>query len=84
MLNPVYDESKTIPITEADRDRGFPPDWKKGDALIGRSCYGVPVRLKFLAWSDLDNACFIGEDEDGEICDDWSWRDFRAEYEEDE
>jgi len=84
MLRPVVDESRTMTVREADRERGFAPDWKRGDALVGHSWCGAFVRLKFLAWSDLDNACFIGEDEDGQICDDWLWRDFRAEYEEDE
>lgn len=57
------------------------PDWKKGDALILK---GIPTLrpIKFLAWSSLDSDCFIAEDEDGEIFDDWVIREFKLLHEE--
>ncbi len=88
MLRPVYDESKE-PMTprQCDRVNGIRPDyWKKGDALVGHplSCYGSFIRLKFLAWSELDYQCFIAEDSDGDITDDWLWKDFQLEHDEED
>ena len=87
MLRPVYDESqKPMSPRECDRVNGFRPDyWKKGDALIGRTLGGGGfIRLKFLAWSELDGNCFIAEDDDGGISDDWMWREFWLENGEDD
>ena len=82
MLHPVRDEGADGFANHEDwcLEYGVRPEWKRGDALIGKSCCGVTVKLKFLAWSELDDRCFIGEDDDGDITDDWSWRDFHTEY----
>ena len=77
MLRPVCDESKLMPIDEYNREvLGERPDWKRGDALIGRSECGRYFELEFLAWSELDGDCFIAQDIDGDISDDWTWRNF--------
>lgn len=59
-------------------DRG----WKKGDIVITHDPSYRMQRVKYLADSELDYDCFIGEDEDGNISDDWMIRDFHLESEE--
>ena len=56
-------------------------DLKKGDVVVSKhGTFIAQQRLKFLAYSDLDNACFIGEDAVGDVRDDWSIADFEKEY----
>ena len=81
MLRPICDESKLMPIDEFNREvLGERPDWERGDALIGVGNCGKVFRLEFLAWSELDRGCFIAQDDDGDISDDWMWKDFRLEH----
>ena len=59
-------------------DRG----WKKGDVVITRDPSYRLQRVTYLADSELDYDCFIGEDENGDVSDDWLINDFHLESEE--
>ena len=59
-------------------DRG----WKKGDVVVSkRGAFIAQQKLKYLADSELDNACFIAEDAVGDVCDDWIIDEFKLERE---
>lgn len=58
-------------------DRG----WEKGDIVVSKpgADYLYAPRLKYLADSELDYKCFIGEDSCGYISDDWLIEEFQKE-----
>lgn len=56
--------------------------WKKGDTVVSDSgAYLYGARVKYLADSELDYDCFIGEDENGDVSDDWVIDEFELERE---
>ena len=44
--------------------------YEKGDKII-YDCGSWTIMVKFLGYSQLDSDCFIGEDETGDVSDDW-------------
>lgn len=55
-------------------------NWERGDALVAKTDINELHIVTFLAWSVLDGDCFIGEDEDGIISDDYVIDKFRFLY----
>lgn len=56
-------------------------EWKKGDILVSDPASYIlgQVRVTFLAWSTLSGRYFIGQDEAGDVSDEWEIDDFRKE-----
>lgn len=51
---------------------------KKGDKLLYNA--GTwRIYITFLGYSNLDDACFIGEDLYGDVSDDWLWEEIVEE-----
>ena len=55
--------------------------WKKGDIVVSKpdADFAFMMKLKYLADSELDYGCFIGEDINGDVSDDWLIDDFEKE-----
>lgn len=69
-------------MTNGEMIRQNEKGWKKGDVVVTRDPAYRLQRVIYLADSELDYDCFIGEDVNGDISDDWIISDFHLESEE--
>ena len=53
--------------------RGIDHGHKKGDKLLYHEDGYREFYLTYLGYSNLDDECFIAEDEVGDVSDDWLW-----------
>lgn len=52
---------------------------KKGEKLLYGRTEAMECYVTYLGYSNLDDACFIGEDSYGDVSDDWLWEEIVEE-----